>query len=444
MKNKSPVKNRAKNSLCPNYNKTPSIPKRLLAQEGVRFTKLRKNSKIPVESNHLKKNYLTKAIQEHINRGNNYGIIGGHGGIIIIDADHSDVENAISTKLPETFTVKTPDKGYHYYYYCPEMEDEPKVQLQIDKENAGHIMTKGGYVVGANCIHPDTGTAYKMDKNIHIAEISKELLYSALIPFIKPKNENFVSVPDNFGFSIQDVLQEYGVSLSKSGSSLSGEHPVHGSTNGRNFCVDISKNVWHCFRCQSGGGVLQLIALLEDILECEECQKGALTGSKFKTAARIAEEKFKVKILNSAIGELLDDEQLEILHEKIQEIDCDTPKPKIPNLLEPVLDELSKIDIAQAEGIIQEQIKQHFNFTNLQLKPYLEKLKRKRKKYESKNITETTLTIDDARSYLKADKFETKVHPSIDFKAGMMYFGIKVRGQVFLVSSGSNDLIQPL
>lgn len=57
-----------------------------------------------------------------------------------------------------------------------------------------------------------------------------------------------------------------------------GTHPVHGATDpghadadSRNFNVDSSKNVWHCFAHDSGGGPLALVAVLENIIDCGEC-----------------------------------------------------------------------------------------------------------------------------------------------------------------------------
>jgi len=67
-----------------------------------------------------------------------------------------------------------------------------------------------------------------------------------------------------------------------------GAHPVHGSTTGFNFAVNVKENCWHCFRCNSGGGVLSWLAVREGIIPCDKAQKNALKGEKFKRVLEIA------------------------------------------------------------------------------------------------------------------------------------------------------------
>jgi P4 family phage/plasmid primase-like protien len=82
------------------------------------------------------------------------------------------------------------------------------------------------------------------------------------------------------------------VDLSKltkiSPTEYQGSHPTHDSTTEKNFCVDVKHNVWHCFRHNSGGGALQLLAVKEGIIKCEQAKKGALRGQKFKKVITIA------------------------------------------------------------------------------------------------------------------------------------------------------------
>lgn len=78
-------------------------------------------------------------------------------------------------------------------------------------------------------------------------------------------------------------------------------HPIHGSTNGKNFRIDINKNVWACYRHKSkvtgrfvGGDPLRLIALMEGILDCEECCQGSLVGDKFKQVLKVVSDRFGI------------------------------------------------------------------------------------------------------------------------------------------------------
>jgi len=72
------------------------------------------------------------------------------------------------------------------------------------------------------------------------------------------------------------------------GNELQGPHPVHGSSGGRNFSVNLEKNIWHCWRHSTGGGALSWLAVKEGILKCEEAVSHALTGVAFRKTLDIA------------------------------------------------------------------------------------------------------------------------------------------------------------
>jgi putative DNA primase/helicase len=156
----------------------------------------------------------------------------------------------------------------------------------------GEIIAQGTQVVGPGSIHPDTGTKYEVVKNVDIATISSELVFSELMEYISldyPKKDIKTETSD---ISIVDVLDKAGVQLQQVGSQLVCGHPVHGSTNNNNFVVNPEKNVWHCFRCDSGGGAISLVAVLDKIIECSDAKTGGLRGDKFKQAIRVAKEKY--------------------------------------------------------------------------------------------------------------------------------------------------------
>ena len=114
--------------------------------------------------------------------------------------------------------------------------------------------------------------------------------------FSRYTNKEFCDVE---GSNIFDVLLKYDpeINLSQYGDyRYYTSHPVHGSTSGQNFHIDIAKNIFYCFRDHTGGGILQLIAILEGIIECKESVKGVLRGDKFRETLRIAKEKYQVNI----------------------------------------------------------------------------------------------------------------------------------------------------
>ena len=78
----------------------------------------------------------------------------------------------------------------------------------------------------------------------------------------------------------------------RSGNQFQGPHPIHGSETGINLSVDLEKNVWHCFRHDSGGSVLEWIAIQERIIDCADAIPGALRGERFWQVLEVAHEKY--------------------------------------------------------------------------------------------------------------------------------------------------------
>ena len=67
--------------------------------------------------------------------------------------------------------------------------------------------------------------------------------------------------------SIPEVLDHYGLleKLSERGDALVGSCPIHKGENKTSFRVSLAKNVFHCFSCDAGGNVLDLVAALEGV-----------------------------------------------------------------------------------------------------------------------------------------------------------------------------------
>ena len=158
---------------------------RQLQSDSLGFVKLRDKTKIPFEKNWQQKPYTYEGIQSWIEQGRNYGVLGGHGNLVVIDADTNEIDKVIKNKLPPTFTVKTPRCGHHYYYICKGIKN--KIVLTKDKKHYGEIISKGSQVVGAGSIHPDTGTEYEVVEDIEITEINKEDIFTHLAEYIPSK-----------------------------------------------------------------------------------------------------------------------------------------------------------------------------------------------------------------------------------------------------------------
>ena len=79
------------------------------------------------------------------------------------------------------------------------------------------------------------------------------------------------------------LCQTRGIKLKKTGNNYIGRCPFHEEEND-SFVVTPSKNLWHCFGCNQGGNVIQLVQLLDKISFPEAV--AALSTAATKTAAK--------------------------------------------------------------------------------------------------------------------------------------------------------------
>ena len=78
----------------------------------------------------------------------------------------------------------------------------------------------------------------------------------------------------------------------QNGQKFQGPHPIHGSSTGSNFLVDLDLNSWHCFRHGTGGGPLQWIAVSTGVIGCEESIPGKIQGELFWKVIAAAHNNF--------------------------------------------------------------------------------------------------------------------------------------------------------
>jgi len=271
-----------------------SIIKARFIGSGVRLIKVRPHRKEPLERNWtIDKTYSFEdhRILGHIDNGGNYGITSVDGSYAAVDADTKEIQDALDTKLPLTFRYSTGTEGHFQYWY--EIKDPPIGCIPL--KDGAYVKGNGGYALGPGSIHPN-GTVYgsKEIRDVPIATTTKEQLLNALSEFLlrnpesrerpKIKREGIVWL------SLGDLIDLS--KFRKSGSQYQGPHPIHGSETGLNLSIDLDENVWHCFRHDSGGSVLEWIAVQEGIINCAEAIPGALRGEKFWKALEIAHEKY--------------------------------------------------------------------------------------------------------------------------------------------------------
>src|SRR3989338_2356479 len=112
-----------------------------------------------------------------INNQHNFGVIGGYGGLIILDIDDKELAEKLLKQL-NTFAVRTGSGGVHFYF----ISDYKKNHVLINKQ--GELRANKYQVVSAPCKHP-SGNYYEIIKDIPIAEISSKDLLELIKPYLR-------------------------------------------------------------------------------------------------------------------------------------------------------------------------------------------------------------------------------------------------------------------
>jgi P4 family phage/plasmid primase-like protien len=302
-----------------------------LQNKKFRFVLIDKHTKRPFEMNWTTENNYTyddPKLIRHVGAGNNYGVMGGHGGLIIIDCDNKKFEKEIKQILPSTYTIESggKDKGKHFYLFSKNTE---KIVLEKDGEHLGEVQGEGAQCVGPGSIHPKTKKKYKVINDVPIAKISDKILNKIKEKYVTKKVKVEWSKYESTTLGSQiDITELIDISnFKKSGDEYYGSHPIHGSEGGMNFFVNPKKGLWYCFRHNSGGDALAYLAIKEGVCSCDDFSKGQkLRGKAFNDVLKIGEEKYKInrydtKDLNKYVLQLLYDKKkdkaTEVITQKI-------------------------------------------------------------------------------------------------------------------------------
>lgn len=271
-----------------------AIPQRLKEEE-FRFVKIRQGEKAPFEKAWVRENnyhYNDPSLRAHLTMDGNYGIVGGYGNLLIVDCDTQELLNLVEQYLPSTFAVQTGRGGKHFYYTCEDF-GRPLRLRDVNKENVGDIQAFGKQVVGPGSVHPN-GNIYQVINDSPLAKVTRPWLEVLFEPYLIKRTPTNGTSDINFNehaLSITDVVPLGG--LVKYQDEYRGPHPIHDSDTGQNFSVNPSKNLWHCWRHDCGGGPLHWVAIANNIIECGE----ELRGSDFVEALMLVEEKYGVRLI---------------------------------------------------------------------------------------------------------------------------------------------------
>jgi len=247
--------------------------------------------------------YADPRLLNHISKGYNYGVKCGPGRLSILDVDNMSILKELDKILPETLTIETGSGKQHRYFLVP--TGTPKIVLTKKGVHYGELQGPGSQCVGVGSKHPIGGKEYEVIKDVEIAELSQEIINKIKEDYTDLKDEPIVISPNWSQYkqtNISDLLSITSLvnlsGMKNSGDEYFGSHPVHGSTTGMNFFINPSKNLWHCFRCASGGDSLSFLAVKEGICDCSDFSATGkkLKGKDFIETKKIVEEKYNVKI----------------------------------------------------------------------------------------------------------------------------------------------------
>ena len=243
-------------------------------------------------------------VLNHLAYGGSYAIYCSNN-LAVIDADEPELLEAVK-QLPETFTVKTGGGGLHFYYRS-DLDTkliiyDPKT-IVYDESGRSHCKHLGevqaggkAYVVGPGSRHP-SGNRYEVVKDIELAYLSKEEILSWIERNgFREKRKRHITKKEverhfsnTFDIPVTDFL--YPDNARQRGDEIFGSHPIHGSTTGQNFWVNVFRNVWYCFRCESGGGPIEAFAVAEGIIDCSEAGPNCFTKEQFREILKMLEER---------------------------------------------------------------------------------------------------------------------------------------------------------
>lgn len=281
------------------------IPKQL-KNKRFRFIKVDYRKKRPIErkwpteSNYK---YTDPDFKQYLEEADAFGIACGWGELAVIDLDVKEYKKHVSKikqKLPPTFETRTGSGGIHLYYIIEDLDK--KIILEKGETHFGEVQWSGAMAICPGSRYPEADPNKKFDRyeivnNAPIAEISKETLMSAIGDFLEDtsleKTKWQSTDPDTYDIEII-AKQIKGLVLGRERNEKCyiGPHPIHGSETGGNFHINIDKNAWYCHHHKTGGDALQLVAVLEGVIKCEDCKSGALKGDNYKKTLEIARDKY--------------------------------------------------------------------------------------------------------------------------------------------------------
>ena len=212
----------------------------------------------------------------HGDCNSNYGVMPTNG-LMIFDCDTDMFFSAIPEEWKQTPTVisgRSDGNGKHLYFLC---RDAPKEKILLRNPDdptfqIGDVRGSGSeyYVVGAGSIHPDSKNKYYwINEALPLYEVKWQDVKDVIKAFpqtVDTPKPKYIPPPNSTSTLTETLnlhIEDFAMPVNgkkKSNGEIIGAHPIHGSTTGNNFSINVEKNTWFCFRCHKGGDPISWLA----------------------------------------------------------------------------------------------------------------------------------------------------------------------------------------
>lgn len=297
----------------------------------------------------------------------NIGIWAGkESGVFSLDIDKKDGKNGFlwlgaQEELPITCQQTTPSGSSQFIFRIPETyfsSSADLIAIGVDiRANGGYFVVPPSFVKRTEKYHYEGEYEWITDQSpfdINPAD-APQWLIDAILKVTPPPEIEESDIKESHLITMDMVVNAYPAlkSMRANNGIIHGAHPIHGSSNNANFRIDLNKNVWACYRHMNkntgkcvGGDPLRLIAMMEGIIQCEECVKGSLTGEKFKNVLKVVSSKFGIS------PDLFNNGKLEALLESIHSIKKIAPKWKQLKAVEELIPKISKLNTIDRQSFL--------------------------------------------------------------------------------------------
>lgn len=286
--------------------------------------------------------------------------------IMCLDIDKKDDKNGFiwleaQEELPITVIQSTPSGSKQFIFKMPDAYIKSSADVLakgVDiRANDGYFVAPPSHLKRTPTYNYEGDYEWITDQSPFDMQPSEapEWLINKIISEATPSPIDPVDVEQNGLVKMEMVVKAYPIlsQMSCVNGVIHGKHPVHGSSNGHNFKIDLNKGIWACYRHKNtetgnfiGGDSLRLIALMEGILQCEECVKGSLSGDKFKKVLDVVRDKFGISPDSFKNGQL---ERMMVLIEPIKSIQ---PKWKQMKAIEEICPKIAKLNTIDKQSFI--------------------------------------------------------------------------------------------